>query len=120
MEKVKSLFLILPEYLLLIAVVFYWISAGLLINPIAIALMAIIIIQIIAKNRILGLAIPGVLILVCVYMLLALFSEFNEFSTFNEAAQKLLVVGLTYFVSTIAVSTVMIYKYAQAKPTIKV
>ena len=45
-------------------------------------------------------------------MLMALMSEFNEFPTFNFEAKKLLFVGLTYFILTIVVSGIMIYKYS--------
>lgn len=45
-------------------------------------------------------------------MLLALLSELKEFSTFNSEAKTLLFVGSSYFLSTIIVSVIMIYKYA--------
>ena len=44
-------------------------------------------------------------------MLLALMSEFNEFPTFNSEAKKLLFAGLSYFISTMVVSGIMIFKY---------
>ena len=100
----------LPEYLLIAAVVFYWYSAGMTVNPIAISLIIVLIIQIIIKNRIVGIIIPSLLILTSFYMLLALMSEFNEFPTFNSDAKELLFVGLSYFISTVIVSGAMIYK----------
>jgi hypothetical protein len=103
----------LPEYLLIAAVIFYWFSSGNVGNPIAIGLLTILIFQIIFKNRIVGLIIPSILILACLYMLLALFSEFNEFPSFNAEAKKLLFVGLSFFISTIMVSAIMIYKYSK-------
>jgi magnesium-transporting ATPase (P-type) len=117
MNKIKQTALQLPEYLLIAAVVFYWISSAVVFNPLAIILIAVLVLQIIFKNRIVGLVIPGLLIMACFYMLLALMSEFNEFPTFNADARKLLVVGLSFFLSTIAVSVLMIYKYASPKPT---
>jgi hypothetical protein len=111
MEKLKKLSLQLPEYLLIFAVIFYWGSAGKVINPIAIILIIGLILQIIFKNRIVGIIIPSLLILTSFYMLLALMSEFNEFPTFNADAKKLLFVGLSYFISTMTVSGLMIYRY---------
>jgi hypothetical protein len=111
MEKLKKLSLQLPEYLLIFAVIFYWGSAGKVINPIAIVLIIGLILQIIFKNRIVGIIIPSLLILTSFYMLLALMSEFNEFPTFHADAKKLLFVGLSYFISTMAVSGFMIYRY---------
>lgn len=115
MKIFKQILLKLPEYLLIAAVIFYWGSAGIVINLIAIALIIILILQIIFKNRIIGLIIPSLLIMTCLYMLMALISEFNEFPTFNAEAKKLLLVGLSYFISTMIVAGIMIYKYSVTK-----
>ncbi|WP_417592112.1 hypothetical protein [Owenweeksia hongkongensis] len=111
MNKLKQIALQIPEYLLIASVIFYWGSAGWGLNPIAISLLLILVLQIIFKNRIVGLLIPGILILTCLYMLLALMSEFREFPSFNQEAQVFLFVGLSYFISTMLVSGLMIYKY---------
>ena len=112
MKRVKTFVLQLPEYLLIAAVLFYWFSTGLAVNYIAIGLIIVLILQIIFKNRIVGIIIPSILVMISLYMLLALMSEFNEFPTFSSDAKELLVVGLSYFISTIIVSGIMIYKYA--------
>ncbi len=109
--KLKRIVLDLPEYLLIAAVLFYWSSTALILNPIAIVLMGILIFQLIFKNKIIGIMIPFLLILICLFMLLALLSEFNELPTFNDEAKQLLFVGLSYFISTIIISVVMLYKY---------
>jgi len=111
MSKLRHAILILPEYLLIVAVLFYWSSAGLIINPIAIGLIIALVLQIIFKNQVVGILIPCLLILTCLYMLMALISEFSEFPTFNSEAKTLLFVGLTYFISTMVISGIMIYKY---------
>lgn len=115
MTTLKKILLSLPEYLLIAAVIFYWTSAGLIINPIAIVLIAGLVLQIIYKNQIVGIIIPCFLILICLYMLLALMSEFNEFPTFNTEAKTLLFVGLSYFILTMIVSGIMIYKYTRTE-----
>lgn len=111
MKNIKIFILQLPEYLLIAAVLFYWYSSGMVVNYIAIGLITVLILQIILKNRIVGIIIPSILILASLYMSLALMSEFNEFPTFNSDAKELLFVGLSYFISTIIVSGIMIYKY---------
>jgi hypothetical protein len=116
MKRLKEISLNLPEYLLVAAVIFYWASSGMIINPIAIGLITVLMLQIIFKNRIVGVLIPGLLIMTGLYMLMALMSEFNEFPTFNSDAKKLLFVGLSYFVSTIAISGIMLYKYIAIEP----
>ena len=112
MEKLKKISLQLPEFILILAVIFYWGSAGKIINPIAMILIIGLILQIIFKNRIVGIIIPSLLILASIYMLLALRSEFNEFPTFNADAKELLFVGLSFFIATMTVSGLMIYKYS--------
>jgi len=112
MKSFKKIILRLPEYLLIGAVLFYWMSAGLVVNYIAIGLIIAIILQMIFKNKVVGIAIPLLLILTCLYMLLALISEVSEFPSFNSEAQTLLFTGLAYFFTTMFVSAIMIYKYA--------
>jgi hypothetical protein len=111
MKTLKQILLESPEYLLVLAVIFYWSSSAIL-NPIAITLLIVLVCQIIYKNKVVGIIIPTLLILSSLYMLLALLSEFREFPTFNYEAKKLLFVGLTFFISTIIVSGIMIYKYS--------
>lgn len=110
MKNLKTIALNIPEYLLILAVFFYWFSSTPF-NPIAISLLVVLVLQLIFKNNIVGLLIASLLILVSLYMILAVFSEFNEFPTFNYEAKRLLAVGLSFFLSTIIVSGIMIYKY---------
>lgn len=101
----------LIEYLLIITVLFNWHGTSNLLNPFAIGLLAVLIFQIILKNNVIGVLIPCVLILLSMYMILALLSEVNEFESFNSDAQRLLFIGLAYFLGTIMVSFLMIWKY---------
>jgi hypothetical protein len=112
MKSFRKIVLNLPEYLLIAAVIFYWLSAGLVINYIAISLLTAIILQLIFKNKIIGIIIPTLLLMVCMYMILALLSEVGEFPSFNSDAKTMLFVGLAYFLTTILLSLIMIYKYA--------
>ncbi len=111
MKNSISLLSNLIEYLLIIAVLFYWHGTSNLLNPIAIGLLVVLIFQIILKNNVIGVLIPCVLILLSMYMILALLSEVNEFESFNSDAQRLLYIGLAYFLGTIMVSFLMIWKY---------
>ncbi|MCK4881153.1 MAG: hypothetical protein KAS82_10845, partial [Bacteroidales bacterium] len=56
MKRFKSLLLKLPEFLLIAVVLAYWVSAGSLLNPIAIGLVGILIFQIIKRNQEVGLS----------------------------------------------------------------
>lgn len=112
----KKFLIAAPEFLLIGSVLFYWVSTANVLNPIAIVLILILVLQIIFKNKLVRLVIPSLLIVASLYMLLALFSEFREFPEFNSEAKTLLLVGLTYFLLTISVAGLMIYKYA-IRPT---
>ena|SRR5690554_7975943 len=99
------------EYLLIISTLFYWQSTGYIFNPVAIGLLLILIFQIIFRNKVLGIILPCVLIILSLYMLLALRSELNEFKVFNNEAQTLLLIGLSLFLSIIIVSFLMFFNY---------
>ena len=111
MKSYKKIILNLPEYLLVAAVLFYWVSTALALNYVAIVLLIAIILQMIFKNTVIGIAIPCIMIFACLYMILALISEVREFPSFNSDAQTLLFVGLFYFLLTILAATIMIIKY---------
>lgn len=111
MPKLKKLTFYLPEYMLLLSVIFYWISTANVINPIAIGLSLFLILQIIFRSRIVGLTVATVLVLFSLYMFLALISEVGEFPSFNEDAQLLFGVGSLWLGGTLAVSGMMIYNY---------
>lgn len=112
----KKIGLHLPEYLLIASVLFYWVSTANIFNPIAIGLLIFLIFQLVFKIRWVGLAIPSVLIMASLFMLLALISEVSEFPSFTPEAQKLLFIGLTWILGTMAASSIMIYKYATLQP----
>ncbi len=103
----------IPEYLLLLAVLFYWLPTSNPFNWVAITLVAALVFQLIYKNKVLGIIISSLLILICCYMFLALFSELREFPTFDADAKELLFVGLLYFTTTLIVSGVMFVKYVR-------
>jgi hypothetical protein len=115
MKRFKQLLLKFPEYLLIAAVIFYWGSTGVVMNLVAIVLIVVLILQLIFQNRIIGLLVSSLIIMGCLYMLLALISELNEFQTFNAEARKLLFVGLSYFISIMFVAGLMINKYSKTK-----
>ncbi|WP_262732708.1 hypothetical protein [Gaetbulibacter sp. NE] len=115
MNNFKKIILEIPEYFLIASVIFYWFSTGLTLNYIAITLIAGLILQIIFKNKVVGISIPSLLIVISLYMILAVLSEVSEFPSFNTEAQTLLLVGLLYFIATIVISIIMIYKYAVIK-----
>lgn len=110
MKKINHLWNI-PEYLLLLAVLLYWLPTSNPFNWVAITLVTVLVFQIIYKNKILGIIISSLLILICCYMYLALFSELREFPTFDADAKELLFFGLFIFTATLVVAGFMFFKY---------
>lgn len=115
MKKVKQLFFALPEFLLIALTVFYWLSSGTFLNPVAIGLIVLLIIQFFLRNDFLGVVIPILLVMASIYLMLALFSEFGEFQVKDADARRLLIVGIPFLLATIASSVLMIRKYIKAK-----
>ena len=112
MKKLKQILLTLPEYYLIVVVLFSWIGPTLNVNPIAIALIIMLTLQIIFKNKITGMIIASLFLLINIYMFFALVSEFREFPTFNADAKQLLFVGLLLFILNLLMAGLMIVKYA--------
>lgn len=99
------------EYLLILAVIFYWYFTASLFNPIAIGLLTVMVFQIIFKNKVSGIMIPLLFILLSFFMLVALTSELREFTLFNADAKTMLIVGLLYLGFTIICATGMFLNY---------
>lgn len=108
----KKQFFKLPEYYLIILVILAGYSPPFYINPIFIGIIGILILQIIFKNRILGISLGIIFFLVNLFFLGALLSEFNEFTEFNNTAKQLLFVGLTIWIVNIIASITMVYNYS--------
>ncbi len=108
----KKLIYTLPEYYFLILVVLAGYSPPYYVNPIFIGIAFILVLQIIFKNKISGIIIAMLFFLANLYFLGAVLSEFNEFEVFNSKAQKLLLVGLSIWVTNLLFSIIMILTYA--------
>ena len=103
-----------PEYYLATLAILAAYTPLFSLNPILLVLAAILILQIVCKNKVTGLLIASIFLLINLYMLAALISEFNEFPVFNADAKQLLFVGLSLWVLNLLAGLIMIYKYAKA------
>lgn len=101
----------IPEYLLILAVFAYWVSTSVLFNPFAILFLLGLALQLVYKNRTVGILIPSFLLLICFYLFFALVSEFKEFPSFNAEARQFLTTGLILLFSTSTTAGFMLYKY---------
>ena len=100
-----------PEYYLVILIILSGYTPPFSFNPIFIGLTAIVMLQIIFKNKISGIIIGSSFLLINLFMLGALISEFREFATFNSQAKQLLFVGLPLWALNMTASIIIIYKY---------
>ena len=111
MNKFKKLLNAYPEYYLIILILLTGYAPTFSINTFAAILSMVIILQIIFRSSITGIIIGFIFILINLYMLLALISEFREMPAFNFSAQQLLFVGLSLILFNLFTSGVMIRKY---------
>jgi len=110
--KTKFRFLLdYSEIFLVMMIILYWYFSGTLINWVAIIFLAILLGVILTKNTYTGLWISAVISLACMYMFLALLSEFSEFPTHSFDAYRLLIVGFVYIWGTLIVASLMMLKY---------
>lgn len=107
----KSILLKIPEYYLVVLAILAVYKQPLVVTLVLIGIVAVLVAQIIYQNKISGFIIAGIFLLVNIYMLGALISEFNEFSEVNAAAIKLLSVGLSTITINLIAAGIMIYKY---------
>lgn len=79
-------------------------------NVLALAFVAVFVQQLISRNKAVGIIIGGLAILVSIYMLLALLSEFSEFKSFTSGAKQMLFVGLPLVLLSLAMAGWMFFK----------
>lgn len=112
MKTLKKIVLEIPEYYLLALVLISTFSTGADFILIALGLV-IILLQLIFKNRVSGIIIASAFILVNLFMLAAVKSEFSEFRIINEEAQQLRAIGFLLFVLNCTIAGIMLFKYIQ-------
>lgn len=105
---------ILADFILLLAAILFWVSMGNLFNVLAFSLVLVLILQLIYRNCISGIIIASAIVALGVFMLLALFSEVSEFSSFNSEAKHMLTVGLGLFLPLVVLGIIMFIKYFRA------
>lgn len=114
MAKAKKLLMQFPEYYLILLVLLAAYSPPFSFNPIVLLFLVVPILQIVFKNKASGLIIAALFGLVSMYFLVALVSEFNEFSSFNFKAKQLLFTGLFIWLLNMTATSIMIIKYLKA------
>ena len=111
----KKLLLQSPEFYFILMIFLAGYTPPFSIGILHIVLLIILILQIIFKNKITGLLLGGLIFFFNLFFLVALLSEFNDFTEFDADAQKLLFVGLFIWIMNIIASVAMMYRYGKMK-----
>lgn len=117
MSKMKQAFRWIPEILLIIEILFYWLSSSLL-NPIAIILLAVLLVVPIFKKKTFAFVVAIILLLLNFFMCLALLSELDQFPTWSLNARLMLLVGGIMLGTGILASIAMIIKWGRLHSSI--
>jgi hypothetical protein len=80
-----------------------------------IILIVILALQIYFANIVSGLLFSGLIFFFNLFFLVAVISEFNDFTEFNSEAQQLLFVGLSIWIFNMIASIAMMYRYGKMK-----
>ncbi len=100
----------MPEVYFILSTIYYWVLTGTTINPVAIAFLALLIIQMTIRNKISGIIIATIFILINIYMFFALLSEFYEFPIINTDGKRLLIVGSIFLGLNLLMAVFMLIK----------
>ena len=111
-HQMKPFLFQLPEYALVLLVLSAAYTPPFSFNPLVLIAVAALALQLIFKNRVTGLLIGGLFLLANLFFLGAVVSEFAEFPQKTSDAYLLLIGGFSVFLLTMAMSVMMIYKYA--------
>ena len=112
MKNLKPLLSTMPEIYLLLAVGYYWTLTPSLLNPVAIGLIALLLIQLLIKKHLTGIVLASVFICINLFLLLALYSEFSEFPAGDSEGMSLLTWGVAYLGLNLVMSGMMLVKHA--------
>ena len=103
----KEILNVLAQAFLIIGVVFYWKESATLLNPVAIALILLLVAELLSKNLIVTFLTSTVIGLLSLYMILAVVSEYRDFPIGDKEGVRLLYIGISLFVSSLVLSVLM-------------
>jgi hypothetical protein len=114
--KANKILKTIPELLFtLFATTMVFSNSG--INYVYLFCVLLFIVFIVTQNRIMGICISALTLLISLYMMLAVFFEFRKFPTINAEALTLLGIGMLLFLTTLLCSIFMLKKYINKTTT---
>lgn len=89
-----------PEIFLIVSVIIYWALSATLVNPVAITLFSLLVAQLRFKNKVFGIMLSVIFMLLCMYMMLAIFSDLVHLEKFYPTGWFMIAFGISYFGTT--------------------
>lgn len=114
MKKLKPFLSRFPEYYFILVSLLAGYTPPLSLNPLAVVFALVLVAQIIFTHKTLGFSIASLLALVHLFMLFALLSEWNEFTTTTTDSRNLLLFGIPLFLLNSMAIALMFRKYTHA------
>lgn len=102
----------IPESYFILSVLYYWMMAGSLFNPFAMALLLGIVLLLIFRNKALGLLLAILLILINLFLFAALMAEYREFHEPSPVSRDLILYGSIYLGLNLLMALILLAKYA--------
>lgn len=115
MKKAIEIIIKFSDVLMLPIIFFYWINTSELWNPVAIGLLILALLQIVIRNKILGIILATLFSFSSLFLFFALISELRDFTTFDKYALKMAVFMGAYLFFICIISGLMYYKYLNQK-----
>lgn len=115
MKKALEIVIKFSDVLMLPIILFYWVNTSEIWNPVAIGLLILALLQIVIRNRILGIILASLFSFSSLFLFFALISEINHFSSFDKNAAIIITIMGIYLLSISTCSGLMYYKYLNQK-----
>jgi len=100
MKKIKGLINWVSIIYLAIIIILYWLDTSVLFNPIAILFFTLLSLYLIFRNKYIGITFSSLMILINIYLIFAIASEYKEFNI-SEEGYSMLIIGLSLIITNI-------------------
>lgn len=115
MKKALEIVIKFSDVLMLPIILFYWINTSEIWNPVAIGLLILALLQIVIRNKTLGIILATLFSFSSLFLFFALLSELNDFTTFDKEAAIMATVMGVYLLFISICSGLMYYRYLNQK-----
>ena len=114
MKKALEIVIKFSNVLMLPIIFFYWVNTSEFWNLVAIGLLILALLQVIIRNKILGIILATLFSFSSLFLFFALISELNDFSSFDKDAAIMATTMGIYLLLISICSGLMYYKYLKS------